>query len=153
MPLKSIIVQFHISEMFQKLLAEGHWQDFQLPMDTVLQPAILKNRTASLTPAYHKRRVSYMSPCPHPLPPSQPVGRRICRWPLWSSRCSPAPWLYGGVACGRGGPRWGLPRQQLSGGSRESWTSLSPAMVRHPLWKSLMGGYRGTYCRKMNERF
>lgn len=86
--------------------------------------------------------ISYMSPCPHRLLPSRLVGRRICRWLLWSSRCSHAPWLYGAVACGRGGPHWGLPRQQLSGGSRESWTSLSLVMVPRPLWKNLMGGYR-----------
>ncbi len=97
--------------------------------------------------------ISYMSPCPHRHLPLQLAGRRICQWLLWSSRCSHAPWLCGAVACGRGGPHWGLPRQQLSGGSRESWTSLSQVMVPHPLWKNLMGGYTGMYCRKMNEQF
>lgn len=97
----------------------------------------------------YKLKISYMSPCPHRLLPLQPVGRRICRWLLWSSRCSPAPWWCGGVACGRGGPHWGLPRQQPSGGSLESWTSLSPVTVPRPLWRNLMGGYRGLYWRNV----
>lgn len=94
-----------------------------------------------------------MSPCPRRPPLWRPAGRRTCRWPPWSSRCSPAPWWCGGAACGRGGPRWGLPRQQLSGGSRVSWTSSSLAMVPRPLWRNLMGGYRRTSCGTMDRQF
>ena len=98
----------------------------------------------------YELKISYMSPCPRRLLLLQPVGRRTCRWLLWSSRCSPAPWWCGGAACGRGGPRWGLPRQQPSGGSLESWTSLSPVTVPRPLWRNLMGGYRGLYWRNVD---
>lgn len=86
----------------------------------------------------------YMSPCPRRPLPWRPVGRRICRWLLWSFRYSPAPWWYEGEACGRGRPRSELPLLLLSGDSRASWTSLGPAMAPRPLWKNLTGGYSGT---------
>lgn len=116
-----------------------------------IKPVILEKKQDSFINRWltYKLKISYMSPCPHRLLPLQPVGRRICRWLLWSSRCSPAPWWCGGVACGRGGPRWGLPQQQPSGGSLESWTSLSPVTVPRPLWRNLMGGYRGLYWRNV----
>jgi len=85
---------------------------------------------------------SYVSPCPRRLPPSPPAGRRTCRWPPGSSRCSPAPGWCGGGACGRGGPRRGSPRRRPSGGSPASWTSSGRATGPRPSWKNLIGRYR-----------
>lgn len=130
----------HISVMFSVITA---WRGGNVPSRGHQNDSIIKSNILT----------SYTSPCPRRLPPWQPVGRRICRWPLWSSRCSHAPgWCVGG-ACGTGGPRWGWPLRQPSADFPGSWTSLDPAMVPHPWWRNLMGSYRAwTTCIPSGNR-